>query len=58
MLCPVCFAFLSLSQYSLNYHCTGILIEKKEDADVEDDGNHENRHRTVRSSLNPDSDSD
>ncbi|KAK7853371.1 thioredoxin domain-containing protein plp3b [Quercus suber] len=36
----------------------GILIEKKEDADAEDDGNHENRRRTVRSSLNPDSDSD
>ncbi|KAG2696235.1 hypothetical protein I3760_07G048800 [Carya illinoinensis] len=36
----------------------GILSEKKEDEDEEDDGNHENMCRAVRSSMNPDSDSD
>ncbi|KAG6702785.1 hypothetical protein I3843_07G049200 [Carya illinoinensis] len=36
----------------------GIISEKKEDEDEEDDGNHENMHRAVRSSMNPDSDSD
>ena len=43
---------------SLNYHYTGIISEKKEVADDEDDEYHENRYRTVRSSSNPDSDSE
>ncbi|KAB8743219.1 hypothetical protein FH972_026494 [Carpinus fangiana] len=36
----------------------GIISEKKEVADDEDDEYHENRYRTVRSSSNPDSDSE
>jgi hypothetical protein len=43
---------------SLNHHYTGIISEKKEDEDGEDDGCHENRCRSVRSSFNPDSDSE
>ncbi|XP_041018847.1 thioredoxin domain-containing protein PLP3B-like isoform X1 [Juglans microcarpa x Juglans regia] len=36
----------------------GIISEKKEDEDEDDAGNHENMRRVVRSSMNPDSDSD
>ncbi|KAF5454440.1 hypothetical protein F2P56_024106 [Juglans regia] len=36
----------------------GIISEKKEDEDEDNDGNHENMRRAVRSSMNPDSDSD
>ncbi|KAF3440712.1 hypothetical protein FNV43_RR18998 [Rhamnella rubrinervis] len=36
----------------------GIISEKKEDEDEEDDGCYENKYRTVRSSVNHDSDSE
>lgn len=49
------FAVLSPWQSLLNHYFTGIISEKKVD---EDDGYHENRRRTVRASVNSDSDSD
>lgn len=43
---------------SLKVHFTGIISEKKEDEDDADDGYFENKYRTVRSSVNLDSDSE
>ena len=43
---------------ALNHYFTGIVSEKKKDEDDEDGGYPESRRNTVRSSVDPNSDSD
>lgn len=50
-------AFFLLNEYSLNKNLAGILNEKKANEDDEDDYD-ESTRKTVRSSVDPDSDSD
>lgn len=54
--CSVCCPFFFFVTKSQCFRFTGIISEKKDDD--EDDDDYEDKHRTVRSSVNPDSDSD